>query len=530
MLLTKYLMTMKKLILLLLASSVVPITYGQTIKTPTNSNVSYSYEEEMSQEQIEIYDAYWQNEIEENEWDAEIIGSSSAQYNCHSYAWHVSDEGNLVWINSPDPYYSGGSPTYVSSTNTEDSLRKIVYDYEYGGGHSAISTNTENYVVSKWGCGPLVRHAMYDWPWIGESQPEGADYYEIDIDGDDDVNIGGTASETTINISGATYSWSGDDYYVCGSGSTYVGTVTGLKTTSGYPLGDVKVEITSSYSNTTVKGDRKNYITVYPWTTEPTISASGGSRLVCSSGLAFYVNNAPAGSTIEWTCGSYLSRVSAQGSNPCTFSSTGDGSSWVNAIVHPSTCGGIQLSQYNVWSGKPVLNVSGPDEGYIYNTYTFYANPGTYSSPTDYDWVLNPLYNNVVHDYGSYADIDFYDAYEGYQVVCRAKNTCSSGAWGDWSLTNIDIYEGEKFLLSPNPASESVTISLKQISLPEMKVEELNSIYSVKIVDIYGNLLYSTVKSGSSFAIPVSNLADGNYFVQVINGKKISILKLVVKH
>jgi hypothetical protein len=97
-------------------------------------------------------------------------------------------------------------------------------------------------------------------------------------------------------------------------------------------------------------------------------------------------------------------------------------------------------------------------------------------------------------------------------------------------LTNIDIYEGEKFLLSPNPASESVTISLKQISLPEMKVEELNSIYSVKIVDIYGNLLYSTVKSGSSFAIPVSNLADGNYFVQVINGKKISILKLVVKH
>ena len=111
---------------------VSPGGVARVIKTPTGSSVSYDYEEEMSQEQIAICNAYWQNEIEENEWDAEIIGSASTQYNCHSYAWHVSDEGNLVWINSPEPYYSGGSPTYVSSTNTEDSLRKIVYDYDYG--------------------------------------------------------------------------------------------------------------------------------------------------------------------------------------------------------------------------------------------------------------------------------------------------------------------------------------------------------------------------------------------------------------
>lgn len=522
-------MEMKKLILLLLVSNITSIAISQpVIKTPTNSSVSYDYDEELSAPQIEAADAYWQSRIESNNWDAEIIGSSSTQYNCHSYAWHVSDQGNLVWIFSPANYYSGASPTYVSSTNTEDSLRKIVYDYDYGG-HSAVSTNTENYVVSKWGPGPLVYHAINDWPWIGESQPD-ADYYEIDIDGSTSVNVGSTANETTINISGATYNWSGDDDHICGSGSSYVGTVTGLSTTSGYPHASVKVEITSSYSNTTVKGDRKNYITVSGWSPTPIISGSGGSRLVCSSGLQFTLTNAPVGSTKEWICGPYLTISSGQGTNQCTFSSTGNGSSWVSVIISPSTCGDIQLDHYNVWSGKPVLNVSGPSEGYVNNYYTFYANPGTYSTPTDYYWVLNPLLNSHVYDYGSESEIYFYDEYEGYQVVCRAKNTCSSGAWGDYSLTNIDIYEDEKFLMSPNPASESVTISLKQSSELETKVEKSVAIYTVKIIDVYGNLLSSTIKSGGSFTLPVSNLANGNYFVQIVNGKKISNLKLVVKH
>ncbi|MBK7133894.1 MAG: T9SS type A sorting domain-containing protein [Bacteroidales bacterium] len=221
---------------------------------------------------------------------------------------------------------------------------------------------------------------------------------------------------------------------------------------------------------------------------------------------------------------------SAQGSNPCTFYSTGDGSSWVDATVHPPCGGSFGLEQYNVCSGKPILNISGPSQGYNYNTYTFYANPNTYSSPTDYEWTLSPMLNNDIDDYGTYADYNFYDAYEGYQVVARAKNTCSSGAWGDWSITNISIYESEQFQMSPNPASEFVTISLKKSSESKLKQEKFEAIYSIRIIDVYGNLKYSATRSGDSFTLPVNNLVDGNYFIQITREKKSSNLKLIVKH
>jgi len=463
-------------------------------------------------------------------WDAEIIGSSSAQYNCHGYAWHVSDGGNLVYINTPINYFLGDSATYIQSTNTYDSLRKIVYYYEYAGGHSAISTNTHNYVISKWGCtGPLVRHYIYHWPWIGESAPDSATFYEIAIYGYDNVNVGGTLNLTTLNITNATYNWSGDDYYICGTGNTYQGIIIGLYPTPTTPYtirSPVKVEITSPYSNTTVKGDRKNYISVSS-DTLPFISGTG--RLVCSSGTSFNIENLPQGWTIEWDCGAYLTRNSLQGSNPCTFSSTGDGSSWVSAIVHPA-CGGIKLEKYDVWSGKPLLNVSGPSEGYIYNTYTFYANPGFYSNPVDYEWILNPLLNNHVYNYGYYADIAFYDSYMGYQVVSRAKNACcGSGVWGDWSLTNIDIYEDNNFLISPNPASEFITVTLQRPTNAG-EIENSISLYTVRIFDTYGNMMYSSIKSGYSFTLPVSHFMNGNYFVQITDGRVISVLMLVIKH
>jgi hypothetical protein len=84
--------------------------------------------------------------------------------------------------------------------------------------------------------------------------------------------------------------------------------------------------------------------------------------------------------------------------------------------------------------------------------------------------------------------------------------------------------------MSPNPASEFVTISLKKSSEPELKKEKSDAIYTIRILDVYGNLKHSAIRSGDSFTLPVNNLVDGNYFLQIINGKKVSNLKLIVKH
>jgi len=266
------------------------------------------------------------------------------------------------------------------------------------------------------------------------------------------------------------------------------------------------------------------------YSTSATLS---GPTLVCSAGAVYTVNNVPANCTLFWESGPNLTRVSAQGSNPCTFSSTGNGSSWIRIKIKTNSNNGyVTLPQHNVWSGVPVLNVTGPEVGYTYNTYTFYANPGAYSNPSSYTWILNPLLGNHVYNYGSYADIAFYDPWDGYQVVSRAQNTCGIG---DYSVWNISIFDGgEKYSLSPNPASDVVTVTVKKynsidISSDEKVTDDINIIYTIRIFDFYGNLQLSTTKSGSSFTLPVSNLKDGNYVVQINNGKKSANLQLIIK-
>lgn len=101
----------------------------------------------------------------------DIIGDASTAYNCHAYAWHLT-EGNTnnVWINNSNGYKdldgcyisNGNLDKYWSSTygcfyeTTEANAEKIHY---YCGDHSAVKSKTHSgKYESKWGDYPLVRH------------------------------------------------------------------------------------------------------------------------------------------------------------------------------------------------------------------------------------------------------------------------------------------------------------------------------------------------------------------------------------
>lgn len=92
--------------------------------------------------------------------NVEIVGDASCTYNCHAYAWYVSEGGDKYWINcGPDVYH----PTNLSKF-WEDGYYKECYSneaekvfYANGGDHSAIVINEDLY-ESKWGIGFLVRH------------------------------------------------------------------------------------------------------------------------------------------------------------------------------------------------------------------------------------------------------------------------------------------------------------------------------------------------------------------------------------
>jgi hypothetical protein len=123
--------------------------------TPNGSQV-YAYEEpEMSSSDI----AYYNAECASSYPNAEILATASATYNCHSYAWNLTEGGTTICHLDQFPdlhlYWDDGS----YQQTTEANAVKIFY-YEPDSDHSAvISTTHAGKYESKWGSYPLVRHS-----------------------------------------------------------------------------------------------------------------------------------------------------------------------------------------------------------------------------------------------------------------------------------------------------------------------------------------------------------------------------------
>ena len=130
------------------------------IVTPYNNIVPDTYV--LTNGQDPVFNPYQMVVIElhlYNNYDgATIVGGPDYRYNCHAYAWHVSEGGNLVWIGrhsstAEDKYWDDGS--YIEVPEIE--ATKVSY-HELGN-HSAISMGGGWY-QSKWGPSFLVRHKL----------------------------------------------------------------------------------------------------------------------------------------------------------------------------------------------------------------------------------------------------------------------------------------------------------------------------------------------------------------------------------
>jgi hypothetical protein len=144
-----------------------------TIKTPKNSTVPDTYlMDEVSQSEIDAMND-WATSTYPN---AILIESATRTYNCHAYAWHVSEGGNKVWIGcytatAEDIYWQDGS---YGEVTTEAAATKVSYASD---NHSAVTTNQSGWFISKWGATPLMKHAWNDCPY-NDSQLK---YYAITI-------------------------------------------------------------------------------------------------------------------------------------------------------------------------------------------------------------------------------------------------------------------------------------------------------------------------------------------------------------
>lgn len=251
-----------------------------------------------------------------------------------------------------------------------------------------------------------------------------------------------------------------------------------------------------------------------------------GSYPVCSSPTTYNINYLPSGATVSWNKSYNINFVSSTTSS-YTCTGTAGETGWIEANIS-GICTPATL-RVNVWVGPPSLSyISGPEYGQIYNTYYFSAYPSWEpSSGANYSWYLNPLNDNNVRPSYSNADISFYSSGD-YQVAAQATNSCGSSGW---ATANIHIEGGGYYSISPNPATNEVTVTVKQNVLAKAgEIPENNLIYTVSIYNMYGILQNQDKYSGDRFTISVSNLKNGNYFIRISNGKTTSNHQLIIKH
>lgn len=120
---------------------------------------------EMSVSQIKECNEYYRAKFP----NATLLADASARYNCHSYAWNLSDGGDVVcWINETvgnnEPNLSKYWTDDYYSETTEANAKKVYY---YSSDHSAIvSPTVPGMYESKWGAMPLMRHAPNYGPYM----------------------------------------------------------------------------------------------------------------------------------------------------------------------------------------------------------------------------------------------------------------------------------------------------------------------------------------------------------------------------
>ena len=527
---------MKYIFFLLLSAVTMKTTLGQTRFTPTGVSVPVTITvQDFSARQIAYSDSIYEVLILNSGWDATIIGHSSKKYNCHGYAWHISDAGDTVDIETPDSYYFNGSnPSYLLNTDTTN-LSKVYYNgekvYYYSAGHSAKTTETPGIVISKWGSGPLVQHKVRHCPYMGYTLR----YYQIPMSSPASVSKGTAVPvSTTLNISNASYSWSGDGNYVCAAGSSMNGSVTGLNTTNSNQ-GKAYVSIHSPYSNTTVKGIAYLNVSLPP--ASPIISCR--STFVCASGRTFSLNYIPTGNTYTWSSSlnSHL-HTSNSHTNPCTFTSISNGSDTVKVTLStPCSSNIIPVTKYPVWSGATVFSsIYGPYSAPNHHDASFYVVPDSKDSIISYNWNLNPLNGNHLYPSGPNLIIAFYNT-GNYQLLVNAINICGTGPiyW-----RGVYVYASNSLLISPNPASTTVNVTIVKdntsmasdstTSLTEAAISDDQTKYTVSIFNSFGTQFLSIQKTSNPFSLQVDNLQNGLYIVVVSDGKNEYSKQLVVKH
>lgn len=160
-----------------------------------------------------------------------------------------------------------------------------------------------------------------------------------------------------------------------------------------------------------------------------------------------------------------------------------------------------------------------------------------YGEPTTYEFTATPIqgatykwYRNGILQSGYTGNVfdTYYPCNTTVSVYCKVVNTCGEVQSNTISKTGECIRTKEAYMLSPNPASSTMTVSTVDASNGEIKSDY--RITEVKIYDQSG-LLKKQVRFGKvkTATLNISSLPSGVYMVEVIDGDYREQQQLLIK-
>ena len=256
-------------------------------------------------------------------------------------------------------------------------------------------------------------------------------------------------------------------------------------------------------------------------------SISGPSS-VCDQ-ATYTVENLPQGATVQWSVSNNnVTLTSGQGTHTATFTKFRNGMEIINAEILFNNIRIALLTKETYFGAPSISNIIG-EQRVPTGQYASYRAVISNNAPipSSYQWILNPLNGNSLYGNGTESiDIAFYNP-GSYQLVCRATNECGVG---DYYTMGIGVYDNLYLTLSPNPATDEVTLQLTETDevsgLSVLSTER--SAYEIQIWSGM-RMLRSFRTNEPTFQIPMAGLPAGLYFVRVVKDGQTYTQKLIKK-
>ena len=260
----------------------------------------------------------------------------------------------------------------------------------------------------------------------------------------------------------------------------------------------------------------------------------------------YTVENLPVGSSVQWSSSSNCLRlISGQGTATATFKAIFNTSAVITATISGPTSTSLSTGtitanasynsdiSFDVWnnsSGGYIGNTATGTSGLCPNTtYHFSLVNNSGCALSDLEWTVSPAWT-IYYTQNNMISINTNQAAGGW-ISLKARTCCgTSGTVCSATLGSSSDCSNYRFTLSPNPATDEVTLQLTETDevsgLSVLSTDRTS--YEIQLWS--GMRMLKSFKTDQpTFSIPMAGLPAGLYFVRVVKDGQTHTQKLIKK-